>query len=402
MSSQIPGYQLVRKIGEGGMSTVYLAIQLSVGREVALKVLSQELRSDPSFAARLHKEANIVGRFSHPNIISIYDVNRHNQHDYMAMDYLPGGDCSALIKENTLTPLRSLAILRDISHALEYIHKQGFVHCDIKPDNIMFRANGSAVLTDFGIARELDNTKTTTISGTPHYMSPEQAQGNRLDKTADIYSLGILLFEMLTGSVPYQGKDAIAVAMKHVSAPLPLLPESLQVFQPLLHRMLAKRPGARFQNCHELIHALDFFETQYLRGNQQPVIPSKLQLQLYVDKAKHGLQQSIGALRNLRFSFKHGLIQKLVTTDFTLPDVARITQTFEASQANQNTTTNIALFSDPIAVALETQQARFLAPSWLIISLFASIVISLLWLIGSDATFSYINSLGNPRIIFVD
>ncbi len=173
MSSQIPGYQVVRKIGNGGMSSVYLAIQFSIGREVALKVLSPELRDDLSFAERFYREANIVGALSHPNVISIYDIGKHNQHYFMAMDYLPGPSCSDLVKDGQLSAVKSVHIVKDISQALAYVHEQGYIHCDIKPDNVLFRHDGTAVLTDFGIARELKNKSASNmISGTPHYMSP--------------------------------------------------------------------------------------------------------------------------------------------------------------------------------------------------------------------------------------
>lgn len=401
MSSQIPGYQVIRKIGEGGMSTVYLAIQLSVGREVALKVLSPELRTDPTFAERFYREANIVGRLSHPNIIAIYDIGRHGKHYYMAMDYLPGATCKQLIRNQQMTPVRALSIMRDINNALEYSHQQGYLHCDIKPENIMFRADGSAVLTDFGIARDMhEDTSSSTIAGTPHYMSPEQAQGARLDKSADIYSLGILFYEMLTGLPPYHGKDAISVALKHVSAPVPQLPAELAVFQSFLQRMLAKRPGARFQNCNEMKHAIDFFEAQYLR-KESGRLPLKLQAQLLLQTLQNRSKQLAGLVKHLRFSLRHGLILKLVDSDFDLPDVERISKTIETThQTAANTGRH--LLNDPIAIALETQQARQLAPTWMVMTLLFSICLATVYIISNDILSNYLNSIGNPRIIYVD
>lgn len=382
------------------MSTVYLAIQLSVGREVALKVLSPELRTDPHFAERFYREANIVGRLKHDNVISVFDVGRHGKNYCMAMDYLPGGSCKQLLQQ-TIPVLTTLGIIHDISSGLEYCHELGYLHCDIKPDNIMFRADGTAVLTDFGIARDLhEETRSSSVAGTPYYMSPEQAQGHSLDKSSDIYSLGILFYELLTGSLPYTGNDAIAVALQHVSAPIPELPDDLRIFQPLLARMLAKRPRARLQNCTELKHAIDFFEAQYLRKTNKN-LPIKLQLQFFLhtfwDKLKH-----IGtSIKNLRFSFKHGLFLQLSDSTITIEDIEKIRQTFE-STPHSNTAITEDCYGDPIALALATQQAKRLLPTWLLIGFVLIIVSGVTFINSSGLLTEYLNSLGSPQIIYVD
>lgn len=400
MSSQIPGYQVIRKVGEGGMSTVYLAIQLSVGREVALKVLSPELRSDPNFAKRFYREANIVGRLSHPNIISIYDVGKHGNHYYMAMDYLPGESCNELIRKQKISVPRALAILRDITCAIDYSHDKGYLHCDIKPDNILFRTNGSAVLTDFGIARELhENNASGTLTGTAHYMSPEQAQGLRLDKTSDIYSLGILLFEMLTGTLPYNARDVIAVAIKHVSAPIPALPAELKLLQPLLDRMLAKKPGARFQNGNELKHAIDFYESQYLK-QEAIALPAAARIRLQLQQLHHRIKSALGSGSRLQYSLRHGLILKLTDHDFDIPDIERITRTLDASLQTAKTGSGAA--RHPLDLALESDQARVLLPAFLLNSLLVLVVLAALALIASGPVIEHINSLGSPDIIYVD
>lgn len=257
----IPGYQILRKVGEGGMSSVYLAIQLSVGREVALKILAPELRRDPDFGDRFFKEANIVGTLSHPNIISIYDVGSHDGHYYMAMDYLPGDSCRDKIKAGNLSLNQAVKIVRELSSALDYIHEKGFVHCDIKSDNILFNTTGMAVLTDFGIASRIQHQQQDSVAGTPNYMSPEQSQGAAIDGRSDIYSLGILFYEMLTGNVPFQAKDAASVAIKHLSARIPALPEQYQHLQPVINKMLAKKPSARYQRGKEVIQALAAVES---------------------------------------------------------------------------------------------------------------------------------------------
>jgi serine/threonine protein kinase len=402
MSSQIPGYQVIKKVGEGGMSSVYLAIQLSVGREVALKVLSPELRTDPTFAERFYREANIVGAMSHPNIISIYDVGQHGKHYYMAMDYLPGESCKQLIKKQLLTPLKSLKVIKEVSKGIEYVHEQGFIHCDIKPDNILFRKDGSAVITDFGIAKEINKEKSTTVSGTPHYMSPEQAQGQKLDKSSDIYSLGVMLFEMLHGYVPFRGKDAIAIAIKHVSAPLPEFSKELEEIEPLVKRMLAKKPGARFQNSNELIHAIDFYESQYLK-QENTNLPLKLKLQFASQKLITRTKKLLRLSRQLQYSFKHGLILKMVDDEFHVPDVEAIAKTMDIAETQATGTLNTTgLTNDSIAMAIETNQAKKIVSSPVLHLFILFIMISLVFPLAGSLTIQYINQFSEPEVIYVD
>ncbi len=383
------------------MSVVYLAIQLSVGREVALKVLAPQLRNDADFTEKFYREANIVGRFSHPNVIAIFDIGRHQQNFYMAMDYLPGGSCKTLIKQRDFSVLETITILRDINNALEHVHNLGYLHCDIKPENIMFRADGSAVLTDFGIAKDLHEPTTShTVAGTPAYMSPEQAQGLKLDKSSDIYSMGILLYELLTGRQPYYGKDSVSLALQHISAPLPELPDELAVFQPLLQRMLAKKPGARFQNCNEVRHALDFFESQYQRKVGKK-LPLKLQLHFLANKLNTQFNQFLGHLKQLRFSLKHGLYIKLVERFFDDVDLVKVSHTL-ATTDHASTNIQKLLYSDPVALAVASKQAKVLAPTWLIASLVLSIVLAASFIPNSDYFVQYINSIGSPKIIYID
>ncbi len=404
MSSQIPGYQVIRKVGDGGMSSVYLAIQLSVGREIALKILSPELRTDPTFAERFYREANIVGALSHPNVISIYDVGKHGKHYYMAMDYLPGESCKDLIKQQKITALKALKIIKDITSALEYIHNQGYLHCDIKPDNILLRADGTAVLTDFGIAREIREEKaSTSVAGTPHYMSPEQAQGHKLDKTSDIYNLGVLLFEMLSYRLPFMGKDAIAIAIKHVSAPIPPLPDQFKALAPLVNRMMAKKPGQRFQNANELIHAIDFFESQYLK-QENTELPFKLKVGFAIQKLKDNIKSTLSLRKRLQYSFKHGLILNLTDDEFSLPDIEAIAKTIEKTMDTHGATTmnTTGLTSDSLALALETDQARKIIPSWLLNLLILVVIGGIIFPLSNDAVNNYIEHLGKPTITYID
>lgn len=270
----IPGYRIVRKISQGGMSTVYLAIQKSVDREVAVKVMSPSLSRDPSFGSRFYREAKIVGKLSHPHIVSIYDVGSYKHYNFIAMDYLPGAPLQVRMEEGLPVP-EITRIIREICTALDYSHERGYIHRDIKPDNILFREDGSAVLCDFGIAKALKGnlraTDVGSVLGTPHYMSPEQAQGKEIDGRADIYSLGVMFYEMLSGQVPFSGDDAVAVAVKHMTSPIPKLPTAHKAFQPIIEKMMAKRTGDRFQSGKEVIEALDELESSLSQaGNHAP------------------------------------------------------------------------------------------------------------------------------------
>lgn len=241
------------------MSTVYLAVQLSVGREVALKVMSPALNTDPVFSERFQREANIVGQLSHPNIVAIYDIGRHEDLNYIAMDYLPGGSVHDQMIRGISTQ-EGLRIIQEISNALDHAHKKNYIHRDIKPENILFREDNTSVLSDFGVAKIISNTtrmtNVGTVLGTPHYMSPEQARGTPIDGRSDIYSLGVVFFEILTGSVPYRADEAVAIAIQHLTAPIPTLPSQYSRFQPILNKMLAKDPDDRFQRGREVTAAI--------------------------------------------------------------------------------------------------------------------------------------------------
>lgn len=273
----IPGYRILRKIRQGGMSTVYLAVQQSVEREVAIKVMSPSLNRDPGFGSRFYREAKIVGQLSHPNIISIYDVGSHQQYNYIAMDYLPGAPLQDRLKQG-VNHRQAIAITKDIAAALDYAGERGYIHRDIKPDNILFRENGSAVLCDFGIAKaikgDIKMTNIGAVLGTPHYMSPEQAQGKEIDGRTDLYSLGIVLYEMLTGHVPFDGDDPVAVAVKHISSTVPRLPSEHKVFQPIIEKMLAKKTSARFQSGRDVIDALTQLESTIELSESRCITPS--------------------------------------------------------------------------------------------------------------------------------
>ncbi|AOS97783.1 Serine/threonine-protein kinase StkP [Microbulbifer aggregans] len=287
-SLEIPGYRILKKINQGGMSTVYLAVQRSVGRQVALKVMSPVLNADPIFSERFQREANIVGQLSHPNIVAIHDIGRYRSLNYIAMDYMPGGSVSDRLAKGIMDPIEALNVARQIALALDHAHGKGYVHRDLKPENILFREDGSAVLTDFGVARAVARTTRMTntgmVVGTPHYMSPEQARGAAIDGRADLYSLGVVFFEMVTSAVPYQADEAVAIAIKHLTDPIPRLPARHSLFQGLVERLLAKDPADRFQRGLDVVEAIDQLlaalagkpTTQATQLNNTAVGPSSL------------------------------------------------------------------------------------------------------------------------------
>ncbi len=256
----IPGYRTLRELGSGGMATVHLAIQESFDREVALKIMSPMFNVDPSFATRFVREARIVSQIHHASIVPVHDVGEFRRHQYLSMEYLPGGDLKLRLQKNGPEPALALNVCRAIASALELAHRKGFVHRDIKPENILFREDGTPVLTDFGIARAIDSgtslTRVGTLVGTPAYMSPEQIKGLELDGRSDLYSLGIVLYEMLTGSQPFRADSTLTLALKHISEDLPPLPGSLAQFQSVLDRLTARERDERFANGTEVMQAL--------------------------------------------------------------------------------------------------------------------------------------------------
>lgn len=270
----IPGYTMIRPLGRGGMAAVYLARQESLNREVALKLLSPGHESEAAVASeRFLREARIAANLRHPHIVTIHDFGVHDGVAYLAMEYEPGGTIAPLAGEK-LAPRDALRLVRDIAGALDYAHGHGVVHRDIKPDNILRRADGKAMLTDFGIARLImDDTALTaegTSVGTPQYMSPEQLRGEKVDGRSDLYSLGIVLWQLLTGDLPYTGSDSWAIGTQHISAPIPRLPEGLAHLQSLLESLLAKRPEARLESGAELVRRIDLVLASTPTPNTSP------------------------------------------------------------------------------------------------------------------------------------
>ena len=257
---RIPGYEIEVLLGKGGMAAVYQARQKSFGREVALKVLNPSPEDLEEFSRRFMQESNIVAKLHHSHIVQVYDVGRHKDFFYISMEYLHGGDLSTKLKEG-LSLRDSVKIIKQLADALDFAHRKNIIHRDIKPANVMFREDGAAVLTDFGIAKELESqtelTQAGVVIGTPRYMSPEQIRGDKVDHRADIYSLGIVFYRCLTNYVPFDGKDMLTTAYLQDNEPVPTLPTQVACFQPIINRMLEKNPDDRFQRGRDVAEALE-------------------------------------------------------------------------------------------------------------------------------------------------
>ncbi len=257
-------YEILEELGRGGMAIVFKAKEKQLDREVAIKVLPFSLAFDKEFVERFQREARTSARLEHPNIIPIYRVGKSGRIIYFVMKFLRGKPLSSVLAaRGSLPPAEIKKILAEVGRALAYAHKKEIVHRDIKPDNIMFDEHGHAVVTDFGIAKAASGGKLTGTGmsiGTPHYMSPEQAKAQPLDGRSDLYSLGVVAYQCLTGGVPFDGEDSFSIGYKHImeEIPTPALdnPEKRQLFE-IVRKMMAKTPGQRFQSADELVSVLE-------------------------------------------------------------------------------------------------------------------------------------------------
>jgi eukaryotic-like serine/threonine-protein kinase len=277
-------FAILREIGRGGMAVVYEARQTNLDRIVALKILSPELTGDANYIARFHQEARSAARLEHPHIVPLYEEGEADGYHYIAMKYIRGGTLKALIEREGPLPLpRAATILAQIGVALDYAHRQGMIHRDVKPSNILLSEEGWAYLSDFGLARSAGGapglTIAGTVMGTPEYMSPEQAQGlDSVGPPTDIYALGVVLYEVLTGAFPFSGDTPMAMlAARIVHAPTPIgdlrgdLPPAVE---DVVMRALARRPEARFSGAGVMVDALR--SAAGIGGPPNAVLPTSL------------------------------------------------------------------------------------------------------------------------------
>jgi serine/threonine-protein kinase len=256
-------YEILEELGRGGMALVYRARELELDREVAIKVLPMSLAFDSEFVERFQREARTSAQLEHPNIIPIYRVGRNGRVSFLVMKYLRGGTLAGRLRaRGKLTPAELRKLLIEAGGALAYASDRGVVHRDIKPDNIMFDEFGQSLLADFGIAKAIGGSRLTGTGlsiGTPHYMSPEQARAQATDGRSDLYSLGVVAFQCLTGQVPYDGEDAFAIGYKHLTEPVPVVTlqgDDARSLYRAIARLMSKDPAERYQNGHDLVATL--------------------------------------------------------------------------------------------------------------------------------------------------
>lgn len=263
---QFGPYQVVAPLGEGGMAAVYKAYQPSVDRYVALKVLPQHFAKDPEFVERFKREARVIAKLQHPHILPVHDFGESDGYTYMAMRFIRGGELSDWIEQNQPLSLPQIRrIISQIGDALDYAHGQGVMHRDVKPSNVLIDERGNCLLTDFGLARMVETsvklTRTGGILGTPAYMSPEQGMGQGIDHRSDIYALGVILYEMITGRPPYQAETPMAIMIKHIQSPLPppskYNPDLPEDVERVILKALAKEKEDRYATAGDLVQALE-------------------------------------------------------------------------------------------------------------------------------------------------
>jgi len=270
---RIPGIKVLHLIGEGGTARVYLASRERDDEPLVVKILRSEVTADARALARFMEEYALVERIQSRHVARIYDHGTSEEHAYLVMEFFEGGDLNKRLGAKPLPPAEALRLFRELMLALGDIHEKGILHRDLKPQNLMFRNDGSLAIVDFGIAKHIDAVDMTAqgeVLGTPRYMSPEQVQGKVLDLRTDIYSAGVLLFQMLSGRHLFEGESAVEVALHHLNSPPPPLPEELEPYQRLIDKLVEKDREARFRNADEV---LGFLSRKFGQGDPDRTLP---------------------------------------------------------------------------------------------------------------------------------
>lgn len=256
-------YQLSNRLGEGGMAEVYLADDLRLGRQVAVKILRPQYASEKNLLERFLNEARSIAGFNHPNLVAVYDVGRDQRDYYIVMEYVPGEDLRKILERAKNLPVhRALEVAQQMSQGIGYAHRRGLVHRDVKPGNILITPDWRVKVADFGIAKALASaglTEPGVVWGTTSYLSPEQIRGEQATFASDVYAIGIVLYEIISGVPPFQGEDRVAIALQHLDKEPPPFDKKLKVPEPveaLVHRALAKDPSIRYKNATEMARAI--------------------------------------------------------------------------------------------------------------------------------------------------
>ena len=268
INQQLGQYQIKSVLGRGGMATVFLARQTSMDRDVAVKVMARDLADDEQFVARFEHEAQLIARLQHPHILPVIDFGREGKNVYIVMRLVTAGSLDDRLRRGALPLPLASRMLTQIASALTFAHEQGIIHRDLKPNNVLLDARDNAYLTDFGIAKMLAGTTKLTatgnILGTPAYMAPEQGLGEPGDERSDIYSLGVILFQMLTGHLPFDADTPLAIILKHVHDPIPdpreFVPDLSEELAQIVQKAMAKDPNTRYQTAAEMAYDLDLLD----------------------------------------------------------------------------------------------------------------------------------------------
>lgn len=286
LPEKIGRYEVKSELGRGGMATVYRAFDPNFDREVAIKVLPREMLHDPQFRSRFEREIKMIASLEHPSIVPVYDTGEFNEQPYFVMRFMNGGSLSDVIEKGGISIQDTAKIVEKVAQGLAYAHRKGVIHRDLKPDNILFDENGEPFISDFGVAKLTESTSNLTgsgVIGTPAYMSPEQAQGVEIDQRSDVYGLGVIVYQMLSGHQPYSADTPMGVVVKHITEPVPeilkVLPDLPPEVDAVIKTAMAKDKNQRYENTIELAKAMNtiaFGHSGNLTFNTNSGITSRL------------------------------------------------------------------------------------------------------------------------------